>query len=148
MARVRHAITIASRQRSCRVDTRRLERIARGVMRIEKAPPAEVEIALVADAEIARINRRFLNHRGPTDVISFDLSDDGRGLVAQIVVSVETARRQAESRGHSTFAEAALYVTHGLLHQLGYDDHADAGRRRMHARQTHLLAKLGVRLKG
>ena len=84
------------------------------------------------------MNERFLRHRGPTDVLSFDLSEirlpnpksEIRNLDAQIVVSADAARRRAGALGHSILAELGLYVAHGLLHLLGYDDHRSSDRER------------------
>ena len=82
-----------------------------------------VHISIVDDAGMIDVHRQFLNKNATTDVISFDLSDEFEpGQNFQIVVNLEQAHRQAKKRGHSAESELALYITHGLLHQLGYDD--------------------------
>ncbi|MBM3469863.1 MAG: rRNA maturation RNase YbeY [Armatimonadetes bacterium] len=112
-------------------------------MRATRCPRrAEIEIALVDDATIGRLNRRFLGHRGPTDVLAFPgepaspaarthSAEPGlRGpLLGEIVISVERARAQARDAGWSVRREVVLLLVHGLLHLRGYDDHAvrDAG---------------------
>ena len=78
---------------------------------------AELSIALVDDRRIAELNEQYLDHQGPTDVLSFDLADAGAsGIEGQVVVSVETARREAGQRGHAAGAEGLLYCVHGVLH--------------------------------
>jgi len=95
-----------------------------------------VVVALVDDREIARIHERFLDVRGATDVITFR---DG-----EIVVSGETARREAETRGHPPLHELLLYVVHGCLHLLGHDDRTRRDAARMRAAERRALRKLGL----
>ena len=105
--------------------------------------PAYVELAVVGDAAMRSLNRRWLNRDRTSDVLSFDLSDDEQ-FCAQIVVNVEQARRQARLRGRGYGAELMLYVVHGLLHLLGYDDADPDQARRMHAREDQLLRRFGI----
>lgn len=105
---------------------------------------AKLEIALVDDQAIAELNQRYLNHAGPTDVLSFDLGEGQPGLVeGQIVASVETAQRQARRCGHPITAEVVLYCLHGTLHLLGYDDKHPDQAARMHRLEDELLTQLG-----
>ncbi|MFQ5490036.1 MAG: rRNA maturation RNase YbeY [Phycisphaerae bacterium] len=105
---------------------------------------AKLEFALVDDQAIAELNQRYLNHTGPTDVLSFDLGDDRQGGVeGQIVASIQTAERQARQHGHSVQAEIILYCVHGTLHLLGYDDHEPDQAARMHRLEDELLTQLG-----
>jgi probable rRNA maturation factor len=108
---------------------------------------ATVSIAVVGDAEITDVNRQFLNSDRTTDCISFDLSDDEAGPDAarlfDLVVNGQKALRQAEQRGHSPEAELALYVIHGMLHNLGFDDATDRDAAKMHAVEDDILQQLG-----
>ncbi len=83
---------------------------------------------LVDDREITRLNDSFLGRRRPTDVIAFAGED---GLVGEIAVSIDTARRQARERSVPLYDELKLLATHGLLHLLGYDDGSLAAWREM-----------------
>jgi probable rRNA maturation factor len=141
-----YRIEATDRQSACELSTETLIELARQVLAAEKAPPAEIEIAVVSDDEIARINMHYLRHEGPTDVITFDLSGNGDSIEGQIIVSADTAHRQAESHGHAMETELALYVAHGLLHLLGYDDRKAKDRKKMHARQIELLDELGFEI--
>ncbi|MFT7618545.1 MAG: putative rRNA maturation factor [Planctomycetota bacterium] len=111
----------------------------------EEQANLDMSIVLMDDEAIHRLNREFLDHDYATDVITFDLRDDGPGpgADAEIVISVDTAKREADLRNVSFKSEVLLYCIHGTLHLLGYDDHDPEDRRRMHARQTEILAKIG-----
>src|SRR5207248_7741394 len=100
-------------------------------------------LAFVDNATIHRLNKQFLDHDEPTDVLSFPLSE-GKKLAGELVIGAEVARDQAAERGHDVQAELALYVIHGLLHLCGYDDHEDADVARIRARERHYLAALGL----
>jgi probable rRNA maturation factor len=107
----------------------------------------EVSIAIVDDNEIRELNRRFLNRKTTTDCLSFDLSDDEKEQkIFDLVVNGQMALRQANLRGHSGKAELALYITHGLLHNLGFDDSADGRARKMHQTEDEILQQLGYGL--
>jgi probable rRNA maturation factor len=103
----------------------------------------EVSIAIVDDAEIRELNSRFLNHQTITDCLSFDLSDDEKTKIFDLVVNGEMAVRQADLRGHSSEAELALYITHGLLHNLGFDDRTSDQARTMHDTEDEILQQMG-----
>ena len=110
---------------------------------------ATISVGIVDDAEIAELNQQYLGHEGPTDCLSFDLSDEqaaGDSRVFELIVNGQMALRQAAQRDHSGQAELALYVTHGLLHQLGYDDDTPEKARKMHQREDEILQHLGYGL--
>ena len=101
-------------------------------------------IAIVDDNEIRKLNKKFLNSKAATDCLSFDLSGDEKGLnIFDLVVNGEMAVRQANLRGHSSEAELALYITHGLLHNLGFDDSAENQARKMHETEDEILQEFG-----
>jgi len=92
--------------------------------------PCEVHVLVTGDDRIRDLNRDYLGHDRPTDVLSFpdgDVLPSGRRLLGQIVVSLETARRQADDAGHSESRELAELTLHGVLHLLGYDHSSDQG---------------------
>jgi probable rRNA maturation factor len=97
-----------------------------------------LSIAFVTNAAIRKINRRFLKHDFATDVISFPLGTD---LVGELVISADYAAGEAAKRGIPAEEELLRYVAHGILHLLGYDDHAPADRKRMWARQERELRR-------
>jgi len=104
----------------------------------------EISIAIVDDNEIRELSRQFLNSKAATDCLSFDLSDDEKGgKIFDLVVNGEMALRQAHLREHSSEAELALYITHGLLHNLGFDDSTKSRARKMHDTEDEILQELG-----
>ena len=122
---------------------RDLARLARVVARL-RGGPVEIEVQAMSDAEIRRVNRRFLRHDFATDVVSFPLSPpDAPRLVGALAVSRDTARREAARRGHSPYDEWMLYVVHGTLHLLGHDDQAPRARARMRRAEAEVLAAIG-----
>jgi probable rRNA maturation factor len=134
------------------VDRQRLVRLARG--RIAKAVAAArtmkprrlgaVSVALVDDRAIRRLHRDHMGLDSATDVLAFPLADGPGGLLGEVVASAETARREAAARGLAPADELLLYVVHGVLHLLGFDDHAAGDRRRMRAAERRALRAAGV----
>jgi len=109
----------------------------------------EISIAIVDDAEIRKVNRQFLNRKSTADCLSFDLSDDdteGAPESFELVVNAEIAVKEANLRGHSSESELALYITHGLLHNLGFDDSQPEQAKKMHHTEDEILQQLGYGL--
>jgi probable rRNA maturation factor len=128
-------------------DPPKLTRLVRAICRRFAVSRAVVSIGIVDDAEMRRLNRQFLHRRGNTDCLSFDLSDEaGQPRVLDLIVNGELAIREAARRGHAGEAELALYVTHGLLHQLGFDDATAEQASRMHRTEDEILQDLGYGL--
>ena len=103
-----------------------------------------VSLAIVDDKKIKIINKEFLDHAGATDVISFDLSQEqSDDKLFDIVINAEMAQKQAKTRGHMPQAELALYITHGLLHNFGFDDRQNDQAEKMHKLEDEILQQLG-----
>jgi len=152
-------VLISNSQRAVRVDRERLACLVRFVARAEGHRLGQLDLAVVGKGEIAGLNRRWLAHGGATDVLSFDLSEAGAsparggrghakrgarpgaggGICAQLVVCGEVAREQARLRGLPAQRELMLYVVHGLLHLMDYEDETIHGAAKMHAREEELL---------
>jgi probable rRNA maturation factor len=139
------SIAVANRQRRWRVNSVALKTAVLLVLRGEGIATADVSIAVVNDSTIHEINRQFLNHDEPTDVISFVLDQKSQSIDGEIVISADTAAAAARKIGWSAPDEMLLYVIHGALHLTGYDDLKPAARRQMRSRERHYLAKLGVK---
>ncbi len=126
-----------------------LRRAALATLRAERIEYAKVSIAVVDAAEMSRLHQHYLGKKGPTDVLSFDLRGDDAGacIDGEIVVCADVARERAAERSSKlgdAKAELALYVVHGLLHLIGYDDRKPREFKRMHAREDEILIKLGL----
>jgi probable rRNA maturation factor len=137
-------ISVASPQEIVAIDRGRMRETARAVLAGEGFPDAEISLAFVDNPTIHRLNRQFLQHDEPTDVLSFPLSEGKGGrLAGELVIGAEVAQAQATERGHDVQAELALYVIHGLLHLCGYDDHDEQSAAAMRERERHYLTELG-----
>ena len=138
------------------LSTEPLMRLARLVLEEEGLPAhTEVAILLVDDERMADYNRRFMDADGPTDVLAFPLEqlEPGRPpaadpnlpfVLGDVIISPQYVAGQAEDRHTTTEDELQLMVAHGILHLLGYDHVEDADAEVMEARETALLAKVGV----
>jgi probable rRNA maturation factor len=140
------AATVDVRQRAVRVSPRRLARAADRALAALGRPAGTVEIAIVDDREIRRLNRRFRGVSRRTDVLAFPLELPGAagGLLGEVVISAETTRRQARQLAVPTALELDLLVTHGVLHLAGYDDRDPAEAVLMHARERDILSGAGA----
>jgi probable rRNA maturation factor len=110
-----------------------------------RMPEAELSVLLCDDAIIHELNRDYRGKDRPTDVLAFAMREgEGGGLhpslLGDIVISVETARRQAAEHGRSIVAEVTFLLAHGLLHLLGYDHRTAQEDRVMRARTDALCA--------
>ena len=138
-------ISIATPQEIVAVDRAQMREIARTVLSGESVSDYEISLAFVDNPTIHRLNKQYLDHDEPTDVLSFPLSDpSAKKLTGELVLGVEVAREQAVQRGHDVQLELALYVIHGLLHLCGYDDKSPAREQEMRQRERHYLALLGL----
>jgi len=134
-----------------RCDEDRLREIVSGVLQSEGVRSAEVSIAIVGHADMREMNRRYLDHDYDTDVLSFRL-DDGESpdepLEGQLVVDAETALKSAAEFDWSAEEELILYLVHGSLHLVGYDDHSDEDRAEMRKQERVLLSRFGIETRG
>jgi probable rRNA maturation factor len=126
------------------VDRRLLRSRAARILRALRHSRSELSIALVDDATIARLNERYRGVPHPTDVLAFALregedADRGGDLLGDVVISLETAKRQAQRAHRGLDFEVARLLVHGTLHLLGHDHQHDAEARRMRAEERRLL---------
>ena len=126
---------------------RRLIRLVRVICERFRPKSATVSIAIVGNRKIRKLNIEFLNHTNFTDCMAFDLSESKSSpRLFELVVNGERAKSQARSRGHSPQAELALYITHGLLHNLGFDDLTPKKAKIMHRIEDEILQQQGFGL--
>lgn len=116
-------------------------------------PECEVSLVLVDDEYIHELNREYRGINRPTDVLSFALEEgdepdvyDGpeEALLGDIIISLETAARQAVEYNHSLERELAFLTVHGMLHLLGYDHEEDEERQKMRQQEEQILVQLGI----
>lgn len=155
-------VTVARLARRAGVSNRALRAAIGYVLRREGCPVGtEVSVALVSDAVIRRLNRRYLRRDRPTDVLAFPLAPlgpnprkphgsdrGGNRHLGEVIISTDRARAQARSAGHPMRAELALLAVHGVLHLLGYDDRSRRAAAVMARRQRRLVSEAGFTVRG
>ncbi len=137
-------IKIANQQDVVPIEWAKFRELGQKVLGGEGVTRARVTLAFVDNPTIHRLNKQFLQHDEPTDVLSFPLSGPGaRELEGDVVIGVEVAKEQSAERGHEVEAELALYAIHGLLHLCGHDDREEEARRVMRERESRYLRECG-----
>jgi probable rRNA maturation factor len=131
--------------RSRVVSSGEVQGVAEVMLRALKLSRAELSVMLCDDATIHTLNRDYRRKDKPTDVLAFALREGKDGHLAgdtlgDVVISLETAQRQARERSIATRDEVRMLLAHGLLHLLGWDHRTDAEDRRMRAEVDRLLA--------
>jgi len=138
------AIDITNEQDRLDVDEARLREVAAAILRDAGYTAGSLSIAIVDDPTIHELNRKFLDHDYPTDVLSFVLEQEPGRLEGEVIVSADTAQRTAEKLSWTAGDELLLYVVHGTLHLVGHDDLSDEPRAAMRKAERAYLARLGV----
>jgi probable rRNA maturation factor len=140
------AIDVSSSVRRLLLSKARVKEAATAVLRAEGVRDAMLSITFVGRAAISELNRRYLGHRGPTDVISFGLGRQGRRgpVVGDIYICTDIARANARRQGVSSQEELLRLVVHGTLHTLGYAHPEGATRTEsaMWRKQERILARV------
>jgi len=143
-------ITVTSERDMATTVAARLIEAIKAALRRHDTISARINLALVDDEVMAGLNEKHRRHEGSTDVLTFDLrveeldsGADSRQVEGEIVVSMDTAAREAAARGHHEDAELALYAVHGTLHLLGHDDAGETDAAEMHRLEDDILSSLG-----
>lgn len=133
-----------------------IRRCCQAVLTTEKFDKdAEISVSFVTNKEIRRLNKAYRNKDAETDVLSFPLTNDdgtqevnaetGFVLLGDVVISLETAVKQAEMYGHSLEREVGFLTVHSILHLLGYDhETSPLDERIMREKEENVLEKLGI----
>ena len=138
-------VAVASRGRRAPALAARLGRGARRLLSALRLGDAELSLLLVSDAEMRKLNRQWRGRDRTTDVLAFAQREGAGGapggLLGDVVISVDTARRQAAERGHPLTVEGERLLIHGVLHLLGYDHERSAAEARRMQRRERALAR-------
>jgi probable rRNA maturation factor len=140
------AIDISSSVRRLMVSRGRVREAAVAALKAERVSDAMLSITFVGRAAMSELNRRYLGHRGPTDVISFGLERSGKrgAVIGDIYICPEVARDNAKRQGVSAGEEVLRLVVHGALHVLGHNHPTGSSRTTspMWRRQERILARV------
>lgn len=126
---------------------RAIERITKKVLELEKKKGFTLSITYVTDAQIRRLNKKYRGEDSYTDVLAFSMIE-GRhirgevGYLGDIVISLDAAKRQAKYFDSTKDKELKLYLIHGILHLLGYDDQTKRHIKKMKKRERELFKKV------
>ncbi len=139
-------VVAINQNRSYRIDLEGAEKIARKILKIlNKEKAAELELIFVDDKSIKKLNKKYKSENRYTDVLSFriDRREFGyKAFLGEIIISLDTARKNSVIYGTLFANEVALYIIHGILHLFGYDDEKSGQRRRMEKRQDRILGEI------
>jgi probable rRNA maturation factor len=144
-------VSVVRRAATRGVSVRRVRSDARRLLAALGEERGELTVSLVGDAEMRVLNRDYRGSDRPTDVLAFALREGQRApgddaVLGDIVISLDTAARQALQRRASISAEVRTLLIHGVLHLLGYDhERSAADARRMRRRERRLLASITPR---
>ena len=149
MKKRNNAVRATNRNGSYKINELFVERLASGVLKtLKKAKDAEIEIVFLDDKAIRKLNKAFKKEDAATDVLSFriDREEFGRKkFLGEIVISLDTAQRNARLFGTAFEFEIVRYIIHGILHLFGYDDLTERDRSKMWLEQERLLSDLCIR---
>ena len=153
-----YSVDVTNDQSAVSISEDRIREIVEGPLRAERVVEAEISVALIDDSAIHRVNRDHLDHDFPTDVISFLFEEEivggesdsplrgaGKRIEGEVLVSGDTAVREAAKFGWSAEDELALYLVHGLLHLCGYDDLTEEEQPIMRNQERAVLALWGLK---
>jgi probable rRNA maturation factor len=143
-------VRIRNQQKKIRINQKRIKEEVKEILKDLGYQKWEISILLVDDHQIKKLNKKYLRRNRPTDVISFsqiegESSHINTHLLGDVVISVETAKRQAKGANTTLQDEITFLLIHGILHLLGYD-HGGSVREasKMRAKERELLSKIGV----
>ena len=141
-------VSVLNRQDRVPVDRRKIGAAARRILKTLGYEGYELTVVLADDREITRLNRQYFRRNRPTNVISFPMMDDSpvslrSRILGDVVISAETARRDAGEAGEKAEDEILFLMIHGILHLAGYDHEGSvAERRKMEAKEKEFLKGL------
>jgi probable rRNA maturation factor len=132
------------------IDVSRLKKAIRAILQDAGMESAEISVGVVNDQRMHELNRQYLNHDYPTDVLSFvlDHDEERNSLDGEIIASSDYAAREASRYEWTTNDELLLYVIHGCLHLIGHDDTTDDAQAEMTAAETKYLQQFGLQRRG
>jgi len=136
-------IEIINLHKTKKINLKRLIGNLKKILALLSAKSLDISIVLCDNKFITRINKKFFKKNNPTDVISFPLKDNFRNnYLGEVIVCVQEASLRAKEYNNTFDKELLLYLIHGILHLLGYEDTTKKQRARMEKKQSEIIAKL------
>ena len=140
-------IDVQNLQKQIRLDPSQVAQTARKILRHERVRKAQLSIVFVTDQRIKSLNTKYLHHAYATDVLAFDFLDPHtakkrlrpRTIDGEVIISTGAVCRQAKMFANTNKRELTLYLIHGILHLLGFDDHRQTDIERFRAQEQKIL---------
>jgi probable rRNA maturation factor len=145
---VSNSVSVHNRQRARKIDTRLLRAVTRCLLSDAlQLQTFQLAVYVLGPEEMTHLNETFLKHKGSTDVLTFDYSEDAEptSVVGEIFVCAEEAVIQSARFRTDWRSELVRYVVHGTLHLLGYDDDRPTSRGQMKRMENQTLKRLAGR---
>ena len=142
----RFEISLSNEQSAHYVNEGQLIAATHNVLAESKFASAAISLAIVDDRTMHELNRQYLNHDYPTDVLSFVLEERTEHLEGEVIISADTAALEAREANWSADSEQLLYVIHGMLHLVGYRDKSPSEAAQMRAAEQKHLRRFGLAL--
>jgi len=152
-AQPRMDIIVKNLQKKVRLNSPLILKITRAILRHENVDQSVLSVVFVTHQKIKALNKKYLNRDHVTDVLAFDMNDNAnlrrkpRTIMGDIVISTDAALKNIKMFKTQLSHELALYLTHGILHLLGFNDHKSADVKRMRKREEEVLSILGTKIK-
>ena len=138
-------VDVTNDQTLLSVDDSRIRKAVKMILRDRAVEQGRIGVAVVDDAAITELHRKYLGQDEPTDVMSFPLERGEHSLEGEVIVSAETAALAAGWYEWPAEDELLLYVVHGTLHLVGFDDTTPQSKSEMRRQESMVLARMGVR---
>ncbi|MEJ2169560.1 MAG: rRNA maturation RNase YbeY [Desulfobacterales bacterium] len=141
-------VLIDNRQSRFKLPPKKIKQTVQAILSALDCPDGEISILIVDDPQIAKLNRRYLNRRGPTNVIAFAMREGEFAhvtphLLGDVVISADTAAKEAQNCGLSIERRFNELLVHGILHLFGYDhENSESEARRMEEKSRELMKRI------
>ena len=153
-------ILVENLQKKVALNPPQILKIAKTILRYEGVKKVSLSIVFVTRQRIKALNKKFLRRDYGTDVLAFDLTErkgtarraptpgNVKQIIGDIIISTDAALKNARIYKTALSQELTLYLIHGILHLLGFDDHQSRDIQKMRKKEQELLAYLGPTIKG
>jgi len=136
-------VQIKNLQKTKKIDLTRIQKNINRIFELLSLSPESISFVFCDNECIKRLNKRYLGKSSPTDVIAFSLRADGEGeFLGEVVISIDETIKNSKKFKTTFFGELILYMIHGVLHLLGYDDKNESCRCRMRKKEQELMKEL------
>ncbi len=132
-------IIVSNKQKDLRISIRRTKTLIKAILQAEKVDCSEISVYFVSEKRITNLHAEFFDDPTPTDCVTFPLDNE---ILGEIFVCPKAAIDYCKKKGGDPLVETALYIVHGILHLLGYDDLDTKNRRAMRKKEKKCMAHL------